>query len=259
MGNAAGIDEIRAYWQPGCTSCLRMKEFLTKHKVPFVSRNIVADEGALDELAVFGLRQVPVVIRGDRYADGQVLADVARIAGIAYGSKSILPVAELRSRLDLILEANGRFIKQVPESELVTMLPGRPRSYADLCFHIANIADAFLEHEAGIPLVFDAYNRVPPHGWGQVHLQAYSADVRRRVSAWFDSAGKSRDWLATADVYYGRQTMHEYLERTTWHAGQHTRQLMWVLGEKLGIAPAQPLPADTWADLPMPENVWDPV
>jgi hypothetical protein len=28
---------LKAYWQPGCTSCLRMKEFLTLHGVPFVS------------------------------------------------------------------------------------------------------------------------------------------------------------------------------------------------------------------------------
>ncbi len=32
---------IKAYWQPGCTSCLRMKEFLSKHGVPFVSVNVL--------------------------------------------------------------------------------------------------------------------------------------------------------------------------------------------------------------------------
>ena len=144
-GHDASVqDEIRAYWQPGCTSCLRMKEFLSKHGVAFVSRNVLADAGAMAELAVFGLRQVPVVIRGDRYADGQVLGDVARIAGIAYGNKSLLPVTELFRRLDLILEATSRFLLQIPATELATLLPDRPRSYADLSFHIFNIADAFL-------------------------------------------------------------------------------------------------------------------
>ena len=37
---------IRAYWQPGCTSCLRMKEFLAKHGVPFVSVNVLEDKDA---------------------------------------------------------------------------------------------------------------------------------------------------------------------------------------------------------------------
>lgn len=251
-------DEIRVYWQPGCTSCLRTKEFLTKRGVAFVSRNLIGDDGAFEELARFGVRQVPVVTRGDQYVDGQVLADVARLCGISYGAKAILPVQELRRRLDEIVAASGRFIVQVPEKDLSTLLPNRPRSYSDLAFHIANIPDAFLEHEAGIPLEFDAYNRVPPKGWSHEHLVAYGKSVRRRVSDWFDGAGKTRDWSAPARVYYGRQTMHEYLERTTWHAGQHTRQLQWVLAEKLGIAPDRPLPDTMWADLPMPENVWDP-
>jgi arsenate reductase-like glutaredoxin family protein len=33
--------EILVYWQPGCTSCLRTKEFLAKHGVAYVSRNVL--------------------------------------------------------------------------------------------------------------------------------------------------------------------------------------------------------------------------
>jgi hypothetical protein len=67
---------------------------------------------------------------------------------------------------------------------------------------------------------------------------------------------RTRDWSARADVYYGEQTMHEFLERTVWHAGQHVRQFMWVL-EGLGIAPDRPLGRETFDGLPMPEKVWD--
>ena len=48
---------IKAYWQPGCTSCLRMKEFLTKHGVSFVSINVLEDKAAFAELATLGIRQ----------------------------------------------------------------------------------------------------------------------------------------------------------------------------------------------------------
>ena len=51
-------------------------------------------------------------------------------------------------------------------------------------------------------------------------------------------------------------TLHEVLERTGWHSGQHTRQLMLTL-DKLGIAADGPLSAADFAGLPMPENVWD--
>jgi hypothetical protein len=46
------------------------------------------------------------------------------------------------------------------------------------------------------------------------------------------------------------------MERTAWHSGQHTRQLMLVL-EKLGIAPNQPMTDADFAGLPMPREIWD--
>ncbi len=61
-------DAIRVYWQPGCTSCLRTKEFLSKNGVPFLSRNVLADDSAFEELKRFGLRQVPIATKGDRWA-----------------------------------------------------------------------------------------------------------------------------------------------------------------------------------------------
>src|SRR5262249_23300722 len=69
---------IKAYWQPGCTSCLRMKEFLTKHGVSFVSVNVLEDKDAFAELATLGIRSVPIVRRGKDWANGQVLREVAR-------------------------------------------------------------------------------------------------------------------------------------------------------------------------------------
>jgi hypothetical protein len=51
-------------------------------------------------------------------------------------------------------------------------------------------------------------------------------------------------------------TLHEYLERTTWHSGQHVRQLVMVL-ETLGIAPEKPPTREMFAGLPMPDKVWD--
>jgi hypothetical protein len=30
---SSGREPLKVYWQPGCTGCLRMKEFLTKHGV----------------------------------------------------------------------------------------------------------------------------------------------------------------------------------------------------------------------------------
>src|SRR5262245_50231343 len=137
-------DTVRAYWQPGCTSCLRMKEFLTKHGVPFVSVNVLEDKNAFSELAALGVRTVPIVRRGSEWANGQVLRDVARVAGIPWGGAQILPPAELAARLVIIQQAAQRLFAQIPDAALGRMLPHRPRSYAQLAYHTFNIADAFL-------------------------------------------------------------------------------------------------------------------
>ena len=73
-----------------------------------------------------------------------------------------------------------------------------------------------------------------------------------------------RDWWAKGDTsptktlqtYYGPQSLHELMERTTWHAGQHVRQYMMLL-EKEGVGHHRPLVASDFAKLPMPQNVWD--
>src|SRR5581483_3437222 len=251
MAQATAEPAIKAYWQPGCTSCLRMKEFLTKHGVPFVSVNVLADKAAFAELAELGIRSVPIVRRGKDWANGQVLKDVARIAGI-------LSPAELVSRLVVIQQAAQRFFAQIPDDKLGQQLPNRPRSYAELAYHIFNIADAWLEHEVqGLPLKEGAYNRVPPPGQGgKQQVLAYGRTVLAGVEEWWRGPGQKTDFSAKANVYYGDVDLHHFLERTTWHSGQHVRQLMMVLGF-LGIAPDRPLGQDAFAGLPMPDKVWD--
>lgn len=250
-------DAIRVYWQPGCTSCLRTKEFLAKNGVPFLSRNVLADDAAFEELKHFGLRQVPIVTKGDRWANGQVLTDVAKLVGVTGLKITLLPVDELQRRLVTILDGAERFFRQLPDRNLHDLLPNRPRSYTDLTFHIFNNADAFLEEKASIPLTFESYNRFPaPEANSRDHILRYAAQVQTQVRDWFAGPALNLDWSAKADVYYGEQSHHQFLERTVWHSGQHTRQLMWVL-EGLGVTVDRPLPPETFTGLPMPEKVWD--
>jgi hypothetical protein len=235
-----------------------MKEFLQKHDVAFVSVNVLEDEGARAELAELGVRTVPIVRRGGDWANGQVLRDVARVAGIPWGGASMLPPQELVTRLSTIQEAAQRLFAQLPEEALSRLLPKRPRSYAELGYHIFNVADALLEHEVqGLPLKEGAYGRVPADDRrSKAAILDYGRDVAARLSAWWNDPGRATDFGRKANVYFGDVTLHEFLERTTWHSGQHVRQLMMVLG-MLGIPPDGPLGAETFAGLPMPDKVWD--
>lgn len=212
----------------------------------------------MEELTALGPRQLPVVSKGGKWVNGQSLKPVADLVGIDLGEIKHLPAAELARRIDLVLEGAARFCGQFPEANLVDQLPGRPRSLGQLTWHLFNVVDAFLEHEQGIPLRHDAYNRLPAAGASRADILAYGADVRRRFAAWWAQTGQHRrDWTAKAQVYYGGVTVHEFLERTTWHSGQHSRQLMWALEDKYKIAVDRPLGPDMWTGLPMPVQVWD--
>ena len=138
------------------------------------------------------------------------------------------------------------------------MLPHRPRSYAQLAYHIFNIADAFLEHEVqGLPLKEGVYGRVPPPEMDtKAKILVYGQDVRERFEAWWDGPGQTADFSRKADVYYGDVTVHEFWNARRGIPGKHVRQLVMVL-DMLGIEPDKPIGQETFAGLPMPDKVWD--
>ena len=251
-------ERLQVYWQPGCTACLRMKEFLTRHGVAFESINVLANPDGLDELVRLAGRRVPIARRGQDWVDGQVLGDLARIAGIPWKGAKLLPTATLAKRIDLILSAAQRLTAQIPEDELGRSLPERPRTYAQLVAHITQIVELFVNLvEQGRRLVYeDYYQDVPPHATSKAGLIAFVAGVQGRFAAWWTKHGRSQDFTLPADVYYGKQTLHEYLERTTWHALQHTRQLALVV-ETLGLQPDLPFSDAEMEGLPLPSHVWD--
>ena len=217
----------------------------------------MTDAGAREELLALGTRQLPVISRGKDWVNGQSLKAIAQLVGINLGVINHLPPEELVRRVGIVLDGASRFFAQIPEHRLGDQLPGRPRSYAQLGWHLFNVVDAFLEHEQGLPLQATAYNRVPAPETTGPEILAYGADVHKRLDAWWGAAKATTDWSNRANVYYGEVSRHEFLERTTWHAGQHARQLMWILADKLNIVPDRPIDPGTWTGLPMPEKVWD--
>ncbi len=267
---------VHLYWATGCTSCLRVKEFLERNDLSFVSHNVVQKGGStadpetessvgiqgvdpdlMDEMAQLGLPQhVPIVRRGEEWADGKDLANVAELVGIEYDAEP-LPVDELYRRLTVLLETTQTYLPLLPDEELETHIPNRPRSYADLVQHIFSLPDVFLMHEAGVPM--EGVPRMEHHWdhYSKTALRTYGSSVQGRLDDWFETAGQTCDWSETADVFWGQPSKHAFFERTTWHTGQHVRQLEWVLEEVLAIDLDTPLDPALWEGLPMPEKIWN--
>ena len=247
-------DDFKVYWQPGCSSCLRAKEFLASRGIAYESINVRARPEAMEELAGLGAQSVPVVVRGGRFVFAQDLGDLARFVGVDF-DRELLSPADLVRKIDLILAATQRYLGQFPAADLEEGLPGRERTILDLGYHIFVIPAAFLDAAHGARLTFDYFERTPgPDMRTAAQVSAYGEGVRAALASWWRSADTGR--LGTLDTYYGIHKTETVLERTAWHAAQHARQLMALL-EQRGIAPAGPLGAAELDGLPLPEGVYD--
>jgi hypothetical protein len=217
---------------------------------------VLEDPAGLDGLRRLGARSVPVLSRGDEYVFAQNIGHVVKFLGLNEATGPALSPAELVARLDRFLSAGIRLIPQMPDDKLDTEVPNRPRSYRVLGHHIFRIAETFLEVTAGASLTYGNLTALPPDAMRRTaDIVGYGADVQRRLAVWWD-AKPDKSGQDKVQTYYGEQTLHEYLERSTWHVGQHVRQWIMLLG-MAGIAPDRPPVDADFAGLPMPSQVWD--
>lgn len=261
----AAKQEVKVFWQPGCTSCLRVKEFLSVRGIAFTSVNVIEDAAALGELQARGITKIPAVSRGDEFVFGQSLNDISRFMGIDEKFRPGLSPTELMSRLDRFILAAERFQRQIPDSRfrdilpdesLREILPVRPRPLRVLAHHMFRIPAGFLEAMRGAKFSEGIASGRPDDSMRRFEdIVRFGESVRADLAGWWESQDdKSCTWRVEA--YWGRPSAHELLERTTWHIAQHCRQVMWYL-DALGIPPDGPLQDGDFKGLPMPENIWD--
>lgn len=250
-------DRVRVYWQPGCTSCLRTKEFLTRAGVDYESINVHGNEAAMAELATLGARSVPIVARGEKFVFAQTIGDVIGFLGLKIQPQAPLAPEALMAKLDLVLTAAARFVRQIPAAELARPFRNRNRPIRALAYHVFRIVEGFLESmDDGRELTYERIMRDDaPADMTPEDLARYGESVLARAKAWW-AACSDRTCQRPMATYFGEHPVHLVLERTVWHPAQHTRQLMLVL-ESIGIVPDRPLAVADLAGLPLPEKAWD--
>lgn len=217
----------------------------------------MADPTGLETLRRFGVRNVPVVTKGDRYVFGQVLKDVAELVGVRPPGAPALDAPQLVAKWQVILAAAQRFVRQLPDAHMEERaIANRDRSIRYMAFHVFRIAEAFLEVTEGAELSVELPN-VPP---GEnvrtgAAIAEYGAAVQARLAQWWQATA-DRECSGKVPTYYGLQPLRDVLERSTWHSAQHARQLTAVL-ERYGIAADRPLTDADLAGLPMPAGLWE--
>jgi glutaredoxin len=249
-------ERVKVFWQPGCTSCLRTKEFLTRQGVDYESINVHGNGAAMEELHKLGARSVPIVARGERFVYAQTLTDVIRFLDLQVKLHERLSPEELLQKLDLVLTAAARYVRQIPDGRLELPFRNRDRPIRALGCHVFRIPEAFLEVVPVGPL---SYERIMAEPDAELHsgedIARYGEGVLARFKRWWAEYSDKR-CSTIMDTYFGRHALHEVLERTVWHPAQHTRQLMLILDD-LGIEPDRRLGSADFAGLPLPEKAWD--
>jgi hypothetical protein len=217
--------------------------------------DVQADSVAREEMVRLGIPRPPGVALGGRVVHGWNPEGYAALLGVAYRAAVRFSPAELALRLDRVLESAQRLVERFDARALDHVPPERKRTLRDLTFHVFRVALSFIDAVDRAELPESWFEeRAPEDFVSGGDVARYGALVRARLSGWFQGAGAD-DYRRTVQTYYGPQAADDLLERTTWHAGQHLRQL-YVLAERLGVTPPAPMPADALAGLPLPEAIW---
>jgi len=254
----ATAEKVRVFWQPGCTSCLRTKEFLTRNGVDYESINVHGNPDGMEELRKLGARSVPIVARGDKFVFAQTLTDVIKFLDLDIKQQERLSPGELMQKMDLVLSSAARYIRQIPQNELEKPFRNRNRAKRVLAHHVFRIVEGFLESmKDGKVLSYDRImeDATPATVRTSEDIARYGESVLARAKDWWRGYD-DKSCQRPMETYFGSHPVHVVLERTVWHPAQHTRQLMLIL-ETLGIQPDRPLSAADLAGLPLPEKAWD--
>ncbi|WP_080735680.1 glutaredoxin domain-containing protein [Rhodococcoides fascians] len=249
---------VEVYWMPGCTSCLRMKEFIEKAGVQYESINVDEEPERGKKLQKHNLI-LPAACIGDRCVNGVDLGAVADLIGVEYEAPVILPPEELINRYRLISDSLIRYIKQMTPEVIDYYLPGRDRPMIFVASHAAYLARIFLtayyDDKYDAMHTYLIHEKINAKKSPDIALDL-AAETRKMLDEWWEIDGVDDPMERVVETYWGHRTLHEVLEREVWHTTQHTRQVQYAL-EECGITPDGPITAAQLAGLPLPERIHD--
>lgn len=226
---------------------------LSSFGVEFEAVNVEGNPAALEEMRRLGAPLAPAVAVGNRVVHGWNPKGVAELVGVKYVERERLSPRELAQRLDTILAAAQRAIRQVPNDKLEMKSPERDRTVRNLGYHVFRLSLGFSDAMAERRLPEEwLQEKAPPEVGDGPAIARYGQTVREHLAEWFKRPDACE---GVVETYYGPQTGHDLLERTAWHAAQHLRQLYALLG-MMGISPDRPLPEKDFAGLPLPKALW---
>jgi glutaredoxin len=253
-GASAARPDVTVFWKPGCSSCLKVKEFVTELGIPFESVNIFEDERAMKEIMDHGLRGVPVVRKGESYVYAQSLDDVAGVLGVSR-NHTRLTNEQLLERWEQILERTRAIAADFSdELHVRRVIPARERPIKDLCSQVFQICEGFMKQvdEGLVDIRQVSFAPRPDQIRNRDDLLKYADGILAEFHQWRQTRG-AKAIPERLETYYGNQPSAEVLERGVWHSTQHARQLDIVAA---GMGAELKIPQELYVGLPLPKRIW---
>ena len=217
------------------------------------------DPAGRQQLLALGVRNVPVVSRGEQFVFGQNLEDVAEFVGLQGTGHKPLPPEQLIGKWVNVLRAAQRFLRQMPNERLnEKVIDNRDRSIRLMGHHVFRIGEAFLESAVdGVEYAVQLANIPPRDGTFTTgeEIASYGDSIIARLEQWWKELA-DKSCQQKVKTFFGMQPIYMLYERSTWHSAQHARQLTAVL-ERFGIEPNGRLTKEDLAGLPLPERLWE--
>ena len=176
--------------------------------MPFDGFDVENEPERRRDLEAFGIQRVPATIVGDRVVHGWNPKALAELVGVRHVERKQLSPAELARRLDEVLAATQRAIRQVPPEHLGMKKPGRDRTVHQLGFHVFRLSVAYVDTREQGHLAADVFEEMAPAGMTDGEAVAvYGETVRRRLAEYMARP----DWCeGDVSTYYGPQTAHDF-------------------------------------------------
>ena len=208
-----------------------------------------------------GARLVPALAMGDKIIPAKILETVAQFVGVKGPGHVPLPPEELFNKWRTVLRAAQRYVRQVPQDRLhQSAQPNRKKPLQLVAYQIFCIGEGYLECVInGDPDLAALVAKKPADGTciTGAEIARYGDEVIANLERWWTGFPAASFQKKMEVIGLGDVSIHQVLERSTWHSAHHTRQLADVLDQQ-GIQPDVRLTAENLAGLPLPQRLWDP-
>ena len=230
------------------------KEFLSKHGIPFVSKNLI-DPNIIKELADRGFRTKPVTFVDGKAYQGYNPAVLSDALGLQGKTKEVSSTTDIYRRMDRVLVAWVQAVGQIPPKWRLYKAAESGYSLRNFAHCIRHLKVTMRARDSG---TWDPKYHFGNNGWRKMrdfqHLASFADRVRVRFQRWSSTLTSEEEDLA-CDGFYGPVSLSRLVEISLGYYAFHLRNLYGIMRNELGIEPQAPLDDTELLEIGVPSEV----